>query len=725
MTENAKTLKFEQFGSAKDDCMSVEMTRAAHQPGTALVYRTHFSTHAPELRRKAAEQFSAWLGSKGLPITADSLLHGASAETVATDGTQRTARGSTATFVDRGRQRELRAVALRLTERFRDGSVWTTSLTVATPVVAEQGTLFTDPAREPQQLFELTPDTTLWPEQPWVWLDLEHLPADGSPIRPGSPRLVRDLLATVEGTDGALPLTSDVLDITENHVNELRGWLFDTTRRVPVIVFTPDPAHPDAQERFANRLARDVAGVAVVVRLVDVAAASAFSRSVGPHLQVYGGAMRTYLPGLQPNEPFPKRHRVLSAATMRALGPRAANAVRDQVLSLSTRRTPPSSYPMVQLLLARKSAHRRRTEGLQPARRPTSHQPALIDVQPEQATLPGLDERLPGDQDITLTPSVATHEANVALRTVLGAAGVDLSAVLPTTPRSNTQSVEAEHRALQQVVLGLASSARSAAADLAQDSMLTSKLAESEETNTLLYAEIEVLSDQLREQQKSVSEVESLRFEREFAELELTEAEREADRLRARIRWLETELAKSGQHVFGVESPKDSLPDPPASVADAIEFAPIHLPYLELGDTAQTAADLDVHPQGERWAIKIWQALVALNDYARARSTGAWSNSFHAWCQAPPPGSAAIPTTWVALKESETTDTMPKLRTARTFEVPIAVDPSGMVYMAPHIKIQQGGSPCPRIHFHDDAGGQTGKVYVGYIGDHLPTANFA
>src|SRR5690606_12847834 len=136
---------------------------------------------------------------------------------------------------------------------------------------------------------------------------------------------------------------------------------------------------PDAQERFANRLTRDVAGVAVVVRLVDVAAASACSRSVGPHLQVYGGAMRTYLPGLQPNEPFPKRHRVLSAATMRALGPRAANAVRDQVLSLSTRRTPPPSYPMVQLLLARESAHRRRIEGLKPARRPTSHQPALID----------------------------------------------------------------------------------------------------------------------------------------------------------------------------------------------------------------------------------------------------------------------------------------------------------------------------------------------------------
>ena len=84
-----------------------------------------------------------------------------------------------------------------------------------------------------------------------------------------------------------------------------------------------------------------------------------------------------------------------------------------------------------------------------------------------------------------------------------------------------------------------------------------------------------------------------------------------------------------------------------------------------------------------------------------------------------------IPVTWVALKESETTDSTPKLRAARTFVVPATVDPAGQAYMAAHIKIQQGGVPCPRIHFHDDAGGPTGKVYVGYIGDHLPTAGFS
>jgi len=35
------------------------------------------------------------------------------------------------------------------------------------------------------------------------------------------------------------------------------------------------------------------------------------------------------------------------------------------------------------------------------------------------------------------------------------------------------------------------------------------------------------------------------------------------------------------------------------------------------------------------------------------------------------------------------------------------------------IKIEQGGYPSPRIHFHDDTGGATSQVHVGYFGVHL------
>ena len=44
--------------------------------------------------------------------------------------------------------------------------------------------------------------------------------------------------------------------------------------------------------------------------------------------------------------------------------------------------------------------------------------------------------------------------------------------------------------------------------------------------------------------------------------------------------------------------------------------------------------------------------------------------------------------------------------------------------MPAHIKVVKRGWPCPRLHFHDDTA-RTGKIYVGYLGEHLPTARFA
>jgi hypothetical protein len=39
--------------------------------------------------------------------------------------------------------------------------------------------------------------------------------------------------------------------------------------------------------------------------------------------------------------------------------------------------------------------------------------------------------------------------------------------------------------------------------------------------------------------------------------------------------------------------------------------------------------------------------------------------------------------------------------------------------MLAHIKsIQGGGMQIPRIYFHDDTKGKTGKVHIGFIGPH-------
>ncbi|GAA1636943.1 hypothetical protein [Actinoplanes couchii] len=493
----------------------------------------------------------------------------------------------------------------------------------------------------------------------------------------------------MEGTDASLPLTSEVLTITESHVSELCGWLFDTGRRVPVIVFSPDPQAAEQQERFAKKLARDVTGVAVVVRLRDTAAAAAFSRRVGPHLHVYGGGIRTYLPGLVPNEPFPRRHRILSAASMRALGQRSANAVRDQVLALSTRRTQPASYVLVRRALSRGSAERTMRD-----RRPPTTHPVLLPAPGEPDVLPSPVE----NATVAETPVLGdTVEGNRLLRATLTLAGVDPSAVALVDDPADARAVERERVALQELLLR----ARRATAD----------------DITMLFAEVDDLSAQLTAEQQAREQAEIPRLQWELGEIELTDLERDNDRLQARVRWLESQLATHQVHVAGQETPDQIVP--PGQVVEVLELAVAHLSFLAIGPTADAAAGLDVHPEAERWALKVWRALTALNAYAAARAAGTWKNSFLAWCQEPPSGGIAVPATWVALNESETTGTVPKLREARTFP-----GPGGRVYMPAHIKIQQGGSPCPRIHFHDDSGGTTGRIHIGYVGDHLPTANF-
>lgn len=671
-----------------------------------LVYRSMFSSAEPDLRSRAAELFAAWATGKDVPVTAVELLNGGGAEAEAGD-THRRVRGTTGSYSDRSTGRRLQAAVFRLDEQLADGSQWTTWLRVAVPQQAEQTALLAEPD-EPAALFGAEPP---WPQRPWVWLDLEHHRLPGTaPVRPGSPRLIRDLLAAVEGTDASLPLTSEVLDITEGHIDELRGWMFDPSRRVPVIVFSPDPQQPDEQARFARRLARDVTGVAVVVRLRDVAAAAAFNHRAGTHLQVYGGGMRTYLPGLTPNEPFPRRHRILSAASMRALGQRSANAVRDQVLTLSTRRPSPSSYSLVRRALSRGSASR-----AVPERRPPATHPVLFPAPGEAAVLSGLDgdvilPGLVGDVAVPEAPA-ETAEGNRLLRATVTLAGIDPSGITLVDEPAGVEALAAERLALQDLLL------RSMRVNTATDA----KLAEAGAEITMLYAEIDDLTVQLAEEQKVRGEVEDLRLGWELGEIELTDLERDNERLRARIRWLESELTAHHVHVTGQETP--GQPVLPGSVVETLELA-ARLPLLSIGATSDAAAGLDVHPQAERWAIKIWQALAALNAYAEGRSSGAWTQSFLAWCKAPPPGGAAIPATWVALKESETTTTTPRLREARTFAVPVEVEASGRSYMQAHIKIQQGGTPCPRIHFHDDTGGRTGRIHIGYVGDHLPTASF-
>ncbi|GAA0421878.1 hypothetical protein Acor_52120 [Acrocarpospora corrugata] len=129
---------------------------------------------------------------------------------------------------------------------------------------------------------------------------------------------------------------------------------------------------------------------------------------------------------------------------------------------------------------------------------------------------------------------------------------------------------------------------------------------------------------------------------------------------------------------------------------------------------------LEEKAQSSAWAQTTWQVALAFQDYAEAVATDGFHGDFYRWCSTPPSGAAAVSAGKVKLDESDSVKTNAKMRRLRELPVPADVAPAGTVFMGAHIRIGGGaGMSAPRLHFYDDARG-TGKIYIGYLGPHLP-----
>lgn len=219
--------------------------------------------------------------------------------------------------------------------------------------------------------------------------------------------------------------------------------------------------------------------------------------------------------------------------------------------------------------------------------------------------------------------------------------------------------------------------------------------------------------EQEREQERALRTRadETLESERESA----AATERENNSLRRRVAWLERRFQELGTPAEA--TPEDDNPFEPDFCGDVPPEVAVRLPGLAFPEAQWTHADdLDTHVSAS-WAKRAWRAFKAMDAYATAKREGTFDGNFRDYCDA---GRLdAIPVTWIALSESESTDNNDRFRQQRTLPLDEAVCGDDRVYMPAHIKIEQGGYPAPRIHFHDDTGGPTGKVHVGYFGVHL------
>jgi len=224
--------------------------------------------------------------------------------------------------------------------------------------------------------------------------------------------------------------------------------------------------------------------------------------------------------------------------------------------------------------------------------------------------------------------------------------------------------------------------------------------------------------------EQATRELTSVREDLDISYLELADREKELAESKQRVRFLESRLRELGDHPAGLHpDDDDNLPETVESCTEAVGWARSELSAtIQIGIVEPMVGKLDFDGRAPAWGMQLWTALLALDDYARLKSSNNFNGNFLRYCSETPPGCRGFPPERVALKESESTMSNATCRQQRTFSIPREVDGSGVAIMEAHLKIQKRGSPAPRLHFLDDTRGPTGQILIGYIGPHLDTA---
>lgn len=444
----------------------------------------------------------------------------------------------------------------------------------------------------------------------WLQVDIEHRPAspDQVPKRANTPGIARLLLDSLGARDGLAEVKPTPAFIEPEDVAEVVEELCDGERRLPVVVASV-PYGVDVDdwaELTVERAYKYLPGLAVLYVLSPEAQPD-FNRALEFH-PVFGGGIRTYLPGLDPAwKPDAQRHPVMSRRTIEANVHRAASVLASLPQRLALRQPLPGALESLPILRTRPRAREHGT-----------------DVQ-----------RLTGE--------------NTTLHAMLNEA-------------EQTEAAQAK-----------------------KISDLNADLDKAERTTHELRGENEELYDQFQHAQRQV-------------------------------RFLQERLAEVGR--YGASYAVPDAPDItyPETFADLLErFG--ELTHLAFTGKAKPTRDLDSQSV-DNWLRVAWDALLALNHYAKASAGGSAGGDFLSWCKGEESRDFPFPAAKVAMRESDTVARNDKLRRERMLPVPRKVHADGVVFMQAHLKIGSGNTIAPRLHFYDD-GPRTGRVYVGYLGPHL------
>src|SRR5215469_11230295 len=340
----------------------------------AVAYRSIFSLrHGQDAVRLVAEQLGSWLALKGYGFVAVG------------PGLHKVAEHAQLVVTELHPHDGSRSLRYRLTESSSAGE-WVTTVTVHSD----------------------------GKEDDWIWVDVNAPPSTPGPAAPyerlvkdvdvagawwtGVPHMVRMILSAADAHDGEMIVSAQPTLVTVADVDGLISALCDPGRRGTALVAAPVPDVPAPRMiGHVERLTRECVGLAGIY-VLDTRAAAKLDESFAPSHSVPLGAVRTFLPEVDPASTVDaRRHRVLLARTIAEQAPGKlahllGRANRSRALNLPL----PAHVAQVDRLLARE-------------------EPAAV-LRAIQQAPPGPFARRPGDGAAGLAP--AGQAATTAVREI-------------------------------------------------------------------------------------------------------------------------------------------------------------------------------------------------------------------------------------------------------------------------------------------------------------------
>jgi len=508
----------------------------------------------------------------------------------------------------------------------------------------------------------------------WFWTDVDITdPSHEESVEPrwtATPRLVRTLLNSVEAWDGVVPIKERSSISTIGHMAELLGQLVNPTRRLPILLApVPDGVNLGRWQSFVDQFTRETAGLAATF-VLDAESREWLNARLGADYAVGQGTIRTYLSHLDiSNASEARRHRFLSSSRLvhgiqdpreivRAVGWAIRRGTFEDALP-DYARTARKLFDSGDVLAPRGS--RRETQ-------------AVLLPPESEAT-----EGTPAGAVLVVADEASTNLALIA-NAAFGASEVNESVV---TRLLNFVSEASDAIALEREAL-----------------IVIERL---QEANDELQAR---LGDEIKRG--------------EDRELELAEKQDESIRDQAQVRRLQKLLLNTtAQDEIWLEA--DSyLPSSPSDMSELVAWIDSQCELVEFTGEVRYAVALEEHDSLGRWASIVWQQVLALESYAGAKRSGVYSGGLYEYLNNPPPGCASFPSSRYSPTESDGVINNPRMRAARTFPVPSSVSSDERALFTAHTRIAQYGMISPRMYLLDDSG-NSGRLFIGYIGRHLPT----